>query len=129
MPGALEKNTLFIKRVIDAVAATTVSDPVLVAGAKKITFMFTRADHAAGSSTFTVEGSLDGTTYVALNKLISNATNTNAQNLTRVASVALAANGSTLASLDIGNDTLYAIRVTATEATDGTHSAVVLVER
>lgn len=129
MPGALEKDTLFVKRMIDAVTATTVSDPLLVAGAKKISFMFTRANHAAGTSTFTVEGSLDGVTYVALNKLISNVTNTNAQNLTRVASVALAANGSTLASLDIEADTLYMIRVTVTEATDGTHSAVVLIER
>ena len=129
MPGALEKDTLFVKRMIDAVTATTVSDPLLVAGAKKISFMFTRANHAAGTSTFTVEGSLDGVTYVALNKLISNATNTNAQNLTRVASVALAANGSTLASLDIEADTLYMIRVTVTEGTDGTHSAVVLIER
>ena len=129
MPGALEKDTLFVKRMIDAVTATTVSDPLLVSGAKKISFMFTRANHAAGTSTFTVEGSLDGVTYVALNKLISNATNTNAQTLTRTASVVLSANGSTLASLDIEQDTLYMIRVTATEGTDGTHSAVVLIER
>ncbi len=129
MPGPFETNTVVSKRIIDAVTATTVSDPYVVSGAKKISFMFTRANHAAGSSAFSVEGSLDGVTYVALNKLISNATNTNAQTLTRVASVSLAANGSALASLDIEHDALYTIRVTATEVTDGTHSAVVLVER
>jgi hypothetical protein len=129
MPGALEKNTLFVKRVLDSVTATTVSEPILTAGAKKISFVFTRADHASGTSTFTLEGSLDGVTYVPVNKLITNVTNTNAQTLTRVASVALAANGSALASVDIENDTFYTMLLTVTEGTDGTHSAVVLVER
>ena len=129
MPSAFETNTIAVKRIIDAVTATTVSDPYVVAGAKKVTLAFTRADHTAGTSTFSVEGSLDGVTYFPLNKLIPNLTNTNAQTLTRVASVALAANGTSVASIDLEHDALYTIRVTATEGTDGTHSAVVLVER
>jgi N-acetyl-beta-hexosaminidase len=113
---------------IDAVTATTVSEEIVVAGAKKIALMFTRANHSAGSTAFTVEVSLDGTTYVAYNKLISNATNTNAQTLTRVASVSLASNTSSYVTMDLEHDTIYSIRVTATETTDGTHTAKVMCE-
>lgn len=129
MPGALEKNTVVFKRFLDAVAVTTVSDLYVVTGAKKISFVFTRANHTVGSSTFSVEGSLDGIVFVPLNRLVANVSNTNAQTLTRVSSVALAANGSALASLDLANETLYAIRVTATHVTDGLHTAVGLIER
>ncbi len=129
MQGATEKDTYSVKTLLDAVTATTTSEEIVIAGAKKVSFMFTRAAHAAGTSTFTVEVSLDGTTYVAYNKLISNVTNTNAQTLTRVASVVLAANGSTYASLDLDHDAIYSMKVTATEATDGTHTAKAIIER
>lgn len=127
--GSVEKGTYQLLTPINAVTATTTSEEIVIAGAKKVSFMFTRADHSAGSSTFTVEVSLDGTTFVAYNKLISNVANTNAQTLTRVASVALASNTSAFASMDLTSDTIYAIKITATEATDGTHTAQVLIER
>jgi len=129
MQGATEKDTYSVKTLLDAVTATTTSEEIVIAGARKVSFMFTRANHAAGSTAFSVEVSLDGTTYVAYNKLISDVTNTNAQTLTRVASVSLAANGSAYASLDLTSDAIYSIRVTATETTDGTHTAKVIIER
>ena len=116
-------------KVLDAVTATTVSEPVNIENAEKITLVFTRADHAAGSSAFSVETSIDGVTYVAFNKLISNATNTNAQTKTRVASVSLAANGSTAVAMDLENDIYRWMRITATETTDGTHTAKALIQR
>lgn len=116
-----------LKTPLDAVTATTTSDAMDVKYAKKITFLFTRSNHSSGSSTFTVEGSIDGSTYVALNKLVTNVTNTNAQTPVRVASVALSANGSAMVSLDMQYDAYTHIKVTVTEVTDGTHTAKCLI--
>jgi hypothetical protein len=116
-------------KAIDAVTATTVSDPINIENAEKISLIFTRANHSAGSTAFSVEVSLDGSTYVAFNKLISNATNTNAQTLTRVASVSLASNTSSIVAMDLENDIFRWMRITATETTDGTHTAKALIQR
>lgn len=116
-------------KALDAVTATTVSEPINIENAEKITLLFTRANHGSGSSAFSVEVSLDGETYVAFNKLISNATNTNAQTKTRVASVSLAANGSSVVAMDLENDIYRWMRITATETTDGTHTAKALIQR
>lgn len=129
MNGAITPDTYNVLTPLNAVTATTTSEEIIIAGAKKVSLMLTRANHTAGSSTFTVEVSLDGTTYVAYNKLISNATNTNAQTLTRVASVALASNTSSTVSMDLENDAFYSMKITVTEVTDGTHTAQCLIER
>lgn len=113
---------------LSAVTATATSEAIDVKYAEKITLLLTRANHSAGSSAFTVTGSVDGTTYVALNTLIDNVTNTNAQTLTRIATKTLSADGSALVALDLEQFGYSFIKVTVTEATDGTHSAVVLVE-
>lgn len=129
MQGVIEKDTYRVFTPINGVTATTTSEEIVIAGAKKVSFMFTRTNHSAGSTAFSVTVSLDGTTYVTYNKLISNATNTNAQTLTRVASVSLASDTSTFATMDLEHDAIYSIKVTATETTDGTHTAVVIIER
>ena len=108
--------------LLDAVTATTTSNPVNVEGYRRIGFQFKRANHSSGSSAFSVEGTINGTDWTALNLMVSNATNTNAQTRTRVASVSLAANGTALAFIE-DLVCLKAIRVTVTETTDGTHSA------
>lgn len=126
--GTFQMGLYAVKTLLDAVTATTTSDAINVAGAKRITFAFTRADHVSGSTAFTVLGSLDGVTFVALNLIVKSVTNTNAQTLTRVASVSLAANGSELCALDIANLGLLEIKVVATETTDGTHTAKALIE-
>ncbi len=113
---------------LNAVTATTTSEAIDVKYAEKITLLLTRANHSAGSSAFTVTGSVDGATYVALNTLIDNVTNTNAQTLTRIATKTLSADGSALVALDLEQFGYSFIKVTVTEATDGTHSAVVFVE-
>jgi N-acetyl-beta-hexosaminidase len=128
MHEAIQSGIYRVITALDAVAATTTSEEIVVAGAKKVSFMFTRTNHSSGSSAFSVEVSLDGTTYVAYNKLISNVTNTNAQTLTRVASVSLASNTSTYATMDLEHDAIYSIKVTATETTDGNHTAKAIIE-
>lgn len=115
---------------LDAVTATTTSDPINVENAKKVSFLFTRSNHTSGKTVFTVTVSLDGTTFVAYNKLVANAANTNAQTTLREASYDTGtANASALYSMDLQYDAFKEIKVTATETTDGTHTAKVIIER
>lgn len=113
---------------INSVTATTTSSAIDFSGVKRATWFFTRADHSSGSSTFTVEVSFDGVTWVAFNKLITNVTNTNAQTPVRVASVALSSNTTQTVAMDLSHDAFPFARVTATEATDGTHTAQLVRE-
>lgn len=118
--------------VLDAVTATTTANKVYVGGARRIGFLFRRADHGSGSSAFTVKGSLDenGTTtptMIALNMLIDNVTNSNAQTLTRVASKTLSSNTDAILWLS-PECVMNWLEVTVTETTDGTHSAWIVVE-
>lgn len=113
---------------INAVTATTTSNPIPVDKAEKATFVLKRASHTAGSSTFTIQGTIDGDNYIALNSFITDVTNTNVQNLTRVASVALSSNTSQIVSLDLKNLALKFVKVVATLATDGNASVSALVE-
>ena len=113
---------------LNAVTATTESSAINVQYAKKITFLFTRADNAGGTSTFSATGSVDGTTFVDL-LLVTNVANSNAQTVTRATTAAIAAaNGSLLASLDLDYLGLTDIKVKVTETTDGTHSASIYIE-
>ena len=107
--------------LLSAVVATTTSAPFNVEGYKRIGLQFLAASISAGNGVFTVDGTIDGTNWVALNTLIDNVTNTNLQGPTRVASKTLSANGSVLVWIDdfLG---LKAIRVTATRTTDGAYS-------
>ena len=114
------------------VTATTISSPIDIREAKKVTLLFTRSNHGSGNTVFTVDGSIDSDSttgvFEPLNILIDNVTNTNAQTLTRVASCTLAANDSKMYALDLDNFGFTFIKITATETTDGTHIAKVLVE-
>jgi len=108
--------------------ATEESSAIDVKYAKKVTLLCTRAANAGGTSTFSATGSIDGTTYVAL-FLITNAATTNAQTVTRAASVAIANdNASILAALDLENGGYHYIKVKNTETTDGTASITLLIE-
>lgn len=126
--GAVEKGTWSSYTPLNAVTATTTSSAVPIAGAKRITWAFTRADHSSGSTSFAVTVSLDGTTFVTYNKLIDNVTNTNGQTLTRVASSALSTNTTKVYSMDLEHDVYVEMKVVATETTDGTHTAKCLIE-
>jgi hypothetical protein len=131
---------------LDAVTATTTSSKFWVGGAKRIRIMLRRADHSSGSSAFAVKGSLQayadgrgtpdsfgnktgggGVTMTALNVLIDNVTNTNAQTLTRVNGKTLSADGD--AFLWLSPECLVNwLEITVTETTDGTHSAWIAIE-
>lgn len=119
-------------QVITAATETTTSPSVAIEHACKVSFIFKRSNHAAGSSTFTVEVCPENdnvadadSTWIAYNRLITNATNTNAQTITRVASVALSSDTTSIVSMS-PEDTFGKVRVVATEGTDGTHDAWIL---
>lgn len=114
--------------LLNAVTATTTSEPLNVEKFKRIGFQFTRADHSAGSSKFEVQGTIDGTNWVTIVTLISNVANDNSETITRVADVTLSSNTSAIAWLDnfVG---LVAVRVKVTETTDGTHSASAIASK
>ena len=121
------KSSRFVT-ALDAVAETTTSSAINIKYAKKVSILFTRASHGSGNHVFTVTASLDGTTFVAYNKLVNNAANANTETILRTANITLSANGTSLVSLDLQYDTLDSIKITATETTDGVASAVVLIE-
>lgn len=110
---------------LTATTITSTGKPVNVDGYKRIGIQLLAAAITSGNGVFTVEGTIDGLNWVALNVLIDNVTNTNAQNLTRVASETLSSNSSVLVWLDnvIG---LQQLRVKVTVTTDGTYSAFVI---
>lgn len=116
---------------LDATTGNTTSTNYPVHGAKRIGFRFTRTNHSSGSSTFTVNVGMEGTeatpTMVACNMLIDNATNTNSQTLTRVASKALASDTSVIVWLD-PNCAVGWVNVAANTATDGNSTAYILAE-
>ena len=117
-----------LKSIFSEVDATIVSDPISIEGAKRCELMFTRSNHTSGNTVFSVEVSIDGTTYVTYNKLIDNVTNTNAQNKTRVASATLSSDTSKIYAMDLENDYFKFMRVTATRTTDGKASCKAYLE-
>jgi hypothetical protein len=118
---------------LDAVVDTTTSNKFYVGGAKRIGILGRRADNSGGTTTFSVKTSMEPEdtvtpTMTTFNLLIDNVTNTNTQNFTRVASKAIAnANGDIFLWVD-PSALVNWISVTATETSDGTHSALIIVE-
>lgn len=107
--------------VIDQSTGNATSSDVRVSGADKVELYFTRNDGAfvAGqaTSTFLVQVSPDGTNWYWYNKLISNVTNSNSQDKTRVGSVTIETSTSTvLYALDLENDTFHSVRCIANHA-------------
>ena len=95
---------------------------MVIGAAEEVSVYFGRSTGGgnSGTSTFRIQISDDGSNWYDYNKLISNVTNTNAQTVTRVASVALTGTSTAMVSLD-PDDAIYAIRCIVVEATDGTH--------
>jgi len=118
-----------ICHVLDAVEATTTSQPVNIEDATRVTFVFKRSDHSAGKTVFSVTVSVDGTNYITYNKLIDNVANANTETLTRVSEFDTgAANVTATYSMDLTTDVFRYVKVTATETTDGTHDAWILIQ-
>lgn len=114
---------------LNAVTATTVSDKIWIGDFDRVAILYRRANHGSGSTAFTVKAGFDDKlagdpTMTAYNMLIDNATNTNAQTLLRLNSKSLAADGDAMVWMDPATPATH-IEITATETTDGTHSAFI----
>lgn len=112
--------------VFNGVTATTTADPIDIKGAKKVTLLCKRANHGSGSSAFSATVGANGE-FATYNRWISNVTNTNAQGITRVASLSLSSNTTDFLTMS-PEDAFEFIKVTVTETTDGTHSAWLIVD-
>jgi hypothetical protein len=123
MAGELqEKSTVY--SAISASVAQAAAVAIPVKDVKKITIVATTTGNWTA---FGVDVSADGTNYVTFNKLISNATNTNAQGLTRVSSFACN-NTTATATMDLKYDAIEYIKVTATRVA-GNATVYLLIER
>ena len=116
-----------IIKVLDGVTATTTSSAVNIEGAKKVVLVAQRAAHSSGSTAWTGTVSVDGTNYITYNKWIRNLANAIAEGVTRVATLTQSANGVDFMTMD-PSDGFKDIKITATETTDGTHSAWLYIE-
>ena len=117
-----------VVRAIEDATATTTSQPINIENASKVVFVFKRSDHSAGKTVFSVTVSVDNSNYVTYSKLIDNVTNTNSQDLTRVGSYDTGAANATKFYTMSPEDAFTHVKVTATETTDGTHNAWVLIQ-
>lgn len=131
----VERNLVRLHVPLNGVTETTTSNAIPIAGAKKITFFFTRANHSSGSTVFTVTVSGDGTAFVAYNMLVQNlardaGAGTAGEDIgtTAVASVTLSSDTTETYSMDLEHFSFLELKVTATETTDGTHTCKMLVE-
>jgi hypothetical protein len=113
-------------KVLDEVTATTTANPVNILGAKRVTLLCKRADHSSGSSTFTAQVGV-GTDLADYKRWDSNVTHTNVQYDTSVDELVLSADGVDFLSMS-PKDIFEVIQVKVTEATDGTHSAWLIID-
>jgi len=124
---------------LDGKTATATSGKFYVGDAERIGLLFRRAAHASGNTVFTVNigGEAEGTVtpvMTATNMLIKDivadaGAGTSGEDIghTRVASVTLAGNGDEMVWLDPVCLVTY-LSVTATETTDGTHTAFIIAQ-
>lgn len=89
-------------------------------GFGRASLQFISSSISSGNGVFTVDVSNDGTNWTAYNRLTTNVTNTNAQTDTRVASVTLSTNTTSLVMIP---DPVAFFRVTIVVTTDGAYSA------
>ena len=113
------------QKSLDAVVVDTTGDAVNIEGKRGLGVQLQCANHSQGNGVFTFEGTIDGKNWVALNVMIDNLTNTNAQGYTRVATKTLSSDTTILLWLDDAI-ALKAFRVVVDVTTDGTYTANVI---
>lgn len=98
--------------VANATTTQATSTDLSIAGAKKVQAYFAYNDGSGtATSTFSIEVSPNGgTDWYDFNKLVSNVTNTNSQELTRVGSDQMVGTSSAMYALDLQHDTFDRVR-------------------
>lgn len=117
MAGELTQS-LLVYNAISASVTNTAAQPISMAGVRRATIFMTTSGGTWPNTTSLVEVSADGTNWVVYNKLITNVTNTNAQNVTRVATLSVASTTAML-TIDMTDDCFAYMRIFPTR-TGGT---------
>jgi hypothetical protein len=113
-------------KLFEGETADKTSGAINILGAKKVVLFCKRANHIAGSTTFSAVVGVEGN-ETAYNKWISNVSNTNTQTETRVSSLVLNTNSCGFLTMD-PKDTFETIKVTADVTTDGANSAWLILD-
>lgn len=116
---------------IDGATATSISNPICVKNAKRITFLFEREDHSSGSVIFSIQASVDGKSsgsdFVPYVNMISNDVNNHSQTLERNRTVELETDGKVITALDLEHFCYDYIQVLSTESGSGTSTCKLLI--
>jgi hypothetical protein len=115
---------------IDGVTVTTVTGPICVKNAKRLTFQFERAGHSSGNVTFSIQAALDyadGGDFIPYVNMISNDPNNHSQTKERQITVQLGANDTQFYALDLENFCYEYIQIKAEETGVGTNTAKYLM--
>lgn len=110
--------------LLSSVSKTQTGGCAGVSGYRRVGLQFKLANVVTGNGVFKIQGTTNGADWAFVN-LVDNLSNTNSQNLTRVASKTLSANSNVLMWVDEGLS-LRAIRVSATITTDGSYSCYLM---
>ena len=108
-------------KLFEGETADKTSGAINILGAKKVVLFCKRANHTAGSTTFSAVVGVEGN-ETAYNKWISNVSTE-----TRVSSLVLNTNGCGFLTMD-PKDTFETIKVTADVTTDGANSAWLILD-
>ena len=114
-------------KVINAETADKTTDAIYIGNAKKVTLFCKRASHSSGNTVFSATVGVSDSDFITYNKWISNVTNTNAQTLTRVASLTLSSATSGFLTMS-PEDKFEFIKVTADVTTDGANTVWLIIE-
>lgn len=113
---------------LDGKTETSVSNPIGVSKAKKVTFAFTRSGHVSGSCIFRIQATVDGTNYIPAVNMISNDVNNHSQNVERNITVELTENDTVFAALDLENFNYDKIQVRVDEIGEGTSTCKMIMQ-
>jgi hypothetical protein len=121
----------------DTTTGAVVGKSVYVGGARRVGVLLRLGSHTSGNTVFTFAGGMEEgfagandtatPTMTALNVMLDNVANTNAQNLTRIASKTLNTNGDYLLWLD-PSVVLQWFAVNYNTTTDGAVTVFILVQ-
>ena len=115
---------------IDGVTTTTVSEPICVKNAKRLTFLFERTGHSSGSVVFKIQAAIDytdGGDFIPEVNMVSNDVNNHSQTLERNRTVELNSNSKIMTALDLEHFNYEYIQVAATESGVGTSTCKYLM--
>lgn len=107
-----------------AVAGSPVAGVFAASNAQNISFQFNCKSHTSGNGVLTLLGSNDGITFTAISFVDPTVANTNAQNITRLLSKTLSANGSAVGTIE-NRFKFQFLQFVVTITTDGVYDVFV----